>query len=138
MKVFHLFIAFIFSVVVLMFFSIQALAQDGNSKAKNTSAADSSSVAPVVQLEGDIVLEDINIEAVIEKPRVSIVPKRMNPEFGELEFVDRSFDHELKSFPQKALVKDDRLFKPQRVNKIVNKIIAQKNNKDKTKKTKNN
>ena len=101
-------------------------AQTDIKKNKTDEVADTTSRAPIVQLEGEIVLEEISIEAVIEKPRVSIVPKRLNPEFGELELINRSFDHELKSFPQKPLIKDDRLFKPQKINNIAKKIAAKK------------
>jgi len=139
MKIYRLSIAIVFCFAVLVIFSGRVFAQNGNSNAKSSPAADTSkATSAVVQLEGDIVLEDISIEAVIEKPRVSIVPKRMNPEFGELEFVDRSFDHELKSFPQKSLVKDNRLFKPQRINNIAKKIIARKNKADNITNDKNN
>ena len=45
---------------------------------------------------GEIELMEITIEAVIEKPRVAILPKRVEPELGEMEFIDRSFEEELK------------------------------------------
>lgn len=94
---------------------------------------DTSAVEPMIELE-EIALDTINIDAVIEKPRVAIVPKRLNPDMGELEFVDRSFDHELKSFPKKPLIKDDRLFKPQKIELITKKVLQEKANQNSKKK----
>ncbi len=116
----------LFVFAVLLASGLNAQTNNGNSASKTEELNGTTQETPAVQLEGEIVLEEISIEAVIEKPRVSIVPKRMNPEFGELEFVDRSFDHELKSFPQKPLIKDDRLFKPQKIKNFAKKIAANK------------
>ncbi len=77
-----------------------------------------------VVLDGDIELEEIKIDAILEKPRVSILPKRIDPEFGELEFVDRSFDKELKAVPQKLMIEDDRLFQPQKIKRMKQKENA--------------
>ncbi|HDI52308.1 hypothetical protein DRP98_01235 [candidate division KSB1 bacterium] len=49
------------------------------------------------------VLEAIHVEAKIEKPSVSIIPKRIEPPLEEVEFVRRSFDRELKSLPQQMI-----------------------------------
>lgn len=117
----------LFVSAVLFVSGLKAQTDIRKNKNKTAEVADTTSGTPIVQLEGEIVLEEISIEAVIEKPRVSIVPKRMNPEFGELELINRSFDHELKSFPQKPLIKDDRLFKPQKINNITKKIASKKN-----------
>ena len=76
----------------------------------------------MVSLDGDVILEDITIEAIIEKPRVSILPKRIEPELGELEFVNRSFDRELKSFPENSMVQDDRLFAPKKIENLKKKL----------------
>lgn len=68
------------------------------------------SQAPVSQARssGEIVLEEIKIEAIIETPSVAIVPKRLKPDFGKMEFIDRSFEKELKAIPKKPmLTKDD-------------------------------
>ncbi|NOZ60477.1 MAG: hypothetical protein GXO74_02240 [Calditrichaeota bacterium] len=138
MKIYRAFAAAFLLVGLSLCFSQSVFAQTNGSSHEKTIAADTGKAAADVQLEGDIVLEDISIEAVIEKPRVSIVPKRMNPEFGELEFVDRSFDHELKSFPQKPLVNDDRLFKPQKINNIAKRIVAKKKAAKKLTNNKNN
>ncbi len=59
--------------------------------------------------EDDLELEAIAIEAIIEKPNVDIIPKRVAPELEEVEFVERSFDRELKAVPKDLLLRDDDL-----------------------------
>ncbi|MDZ7289714.1 MAG: hypothetical protein ONB44_24205 [candidate division KSB1 bacterium] len=54
-------------------------------------------------------LDAIAIEAVIEKPNVDIIPKRLKPELEEMEFIERSFDRELKEVPKDLLLLDDEL-----------------------------
>lgn len=54
-------------------------------------------------------LESISIEAIIEKPNVDIIPKRMEPELEEVEFVERSFERELKEVPKDMLLLEDDL-----------------------------
>ncbi|MFQ5636617.1 MAG: hypothetical protein ACE5IR_01315 [bacterium] len=44
----------------------------------------------------EMILDEIFIEAVIEKPNVAILPARVETDFGEVEFIDRSFELELK------------------------------------------
>ena len=89
------------------------------------------SINATVDLEGDIVLEEINIEAIIEKPRVSILPKRIGPEFGELEFVDRSFEKELKKLPNNPMISDKRLFEPKKIENLKKKLLKKKSNPNK-------
>jgi len=73
----------------------------------------------------ELVLEEIYIEPVIEKPNVSIVPRRQTPDFGEVELVKRSFARELKSAPKKIMVLDEKLESARRVEKL-KKILAKK------------
>jgi hypothetical protein len=54
-------------------------------------------------------LESISIEAIVEKPNVDIIPKRVEPELEEVEFVERNFDRELKEAPKDLLLLDDDL-----------------------------
>ncbi|MBN1349673.1 hypothetical protein JXJ21_09705 [candidate division KSB1 bacterium] len=51
----------------------------------------------------EISLDEIVIQAVVEKPRVSILPKRVEPDLSKAEFVDRSFENELKQIPKKPM-----------------------------------
>ena len=81
-------------------------------------------------LDGDIELGEISIEAVIEKPMVAILPTRLEPEVGELEFVNRSFERELKSFPGDLMISDDRLFAPKKIDDLRKKLLKKKNVKE--------
>jgi hypothetical protein len=75
-------------------------------------------------------LEAISIEAIIEKPNVDIIPKRVTPDLEEVEFVERSFDRELKEVPKDLLLLDDDL---DRVAKLegLKKLLEKKKKQDK-------
>ncbi|OGB99244.1 hypothetical protein A2V82_12510 [candidate division KSB1 bacterium RBG_16_48_16] len=45
------------------------------------------------------ILETIRIEAVVEKPRVTLIPKRHETDIGEARLEQRSFEKELKAKP---------------------------------------
>ncbi len=51
----------------------------------------------------EMVLKAFHVEARIEKPSVSIVPKRIQPKLKEVEFVRRSFSQEIKDVPKELL-----------------------------------
>ncbi len=55
---------------------------------------------PKVSPTGEIQLDALHLEAHIEKPSVSIVPKRIEPELQEVEFILRNFDRELREVPR--------------------------------------
>jgi len=80
----------------------------------------------MVSTSGEIELLEINIEAVIEKPRVAILPKRVEPELGEMEFINRSFENELKQAPTKPMVMDNRLFVPKKIEDLKQKLLRSK------------
>ena len=63
----------------------------------------------------ETVLETIYIEAEVEKPRVALLPKRVQPKLGDIEFVDRSFRRELKKLPSGDLLLNSSLFKPRKI-----------------------
>jgi hypothetical protein len=84
-------------------------------------------------VEGEIELIEINIEAVIEKPRVAILPKRVEPELGEMEFIDRSFEKELKKAPDKPIIIDNRLFIPKKIEDLKQKLLSEKKESKKNK-----
>jgi hypothetical protein len=90
------------------------------SGSRTTTPPASTSGTPV-GVSTEIVLEEIKIEAVVETPSVALVPKRLTPDFGKMEFVDRSFEKELKAIPQKPMLTNDDLNK-------VNKIKSRKAN----------
>lgn len=73
---------------------------------------DTTSVKPDTTRKGkieELVLEEIFIEAVLEKPNVAILPTRENPDFQEMDYVDRSFEQELKSGPEKLWLLESEL-----------------------------
>jgi hypothetical protein len=70
-----------------------------------TQAAKADTAKPIQEME----LESISIEAIVEKPNVDIIPKRVEPELEEVEFVERSFERELKEAPKDLLLLDDDL-----------------------------
>ena len=51
----------------------------------------------------------IRIEAIIEKPNVDIIPKRMQPKEEEAAFLRRSFAKEIREVPDELLLPDDEL-----------------------------
>ncbi len=77
-------------------------------------------------MDDEIELMEINIEAVIEKPSVAILPKRIEPELGEAEFINRSFEKELKQAPDKLMIMDNRLFVPKKIEDLKEKLINRK------------
>lgn len=81
-----------------------AKADTVRAKPEATPAKSDTAKAPV-----EMELESISIEAIIEKPNVDIIPKRVEPELEEVEFVERSFERELKAVPKDMLLLDDDL-----------------------------
>lgn len=84
-----------------------------------------------VNADDVIELLEINIEAVIEKPRVAILPKRVEPQLSEMEFIDRSFESELKKVPDKPMIIDSRLFAPKKIEDLKQKLLDKKKKLDK-------
>jgi hypothetical protein len=80
---------------------------------------------PARKILKEQVLASIKIEAVVEKPSVSIIPKRREPEFGEIEFIDRSFEHELKQGPKRLVILEEYLESAKKIKKL-KKILAKK------------
>ena len=76
---------------------------------------------------GEIELMEITIEAVVEKPRVSILPKRIDPDLGEMEFIDRSFEEELKKGPDKPFLIEKRTQEPIKINNLKDKLKEKDN-----------
>ncbi|MDZ7362965.1 MAG: hypothetical protein ONB46_19920 [candidate division KSB1 bacterium] len=82
---------------------------------------------PAQELE----LEAIAIEAIIEKPNVNIIPRRLEPDLEEVEFVERSFDRELKEVPRDLLLLDDDLDRVARLEGLKKLLEKKKNKQDK-------
>jgi hypothetical protein len=87
----------------------------------------------ILNEQGEIELSEINIEAVIEKPRVAILPKRVEPELGAMEFVDRSFEQELKKAPDNLMIQDSRLFVPKKIENLKQKLLERNEKLEKNK-----
>lgn len=99
---------------------------------KSLTKNDSLRMTPnIINDAGEIELLEINIEAVIEKPRVAILPKRIEPQLGEMEFVDRSFEKELKKMPDNPMIMDNRLFVPQKIENLKQKLLKHKEKQEK-------
>lgn len=52
-----------------------------------------------IQSAEEIRLDALHLDAQIEKPSVSIVPKRIEPELKSIEYIIRDFNTELKRIP---------------------------------------
>lgn len=107
-------------VLILVAFSTEKLyCQDSTQVSADTSQTKQ---VTSVQVDEEIVLSEITIEAEIEKPRVSIFPKRIEPELGEMEFIDRSFENELKKAPDKPFILKERSKSTININELKKKI----------------
>lgn len=87
----------------------------------NTPAAN----APETHAGDDFELETIEIQAVVEKPNVDIIPKRTKPEWEETRFIDRSFEAELKRAPKDLMLVDEELDRAQKL-EALKKVEAKK------------
>ena len=105
------------SVVIVMFILAFCLrAQDGSAqtdssdskkqKAEETAEASQGSEGAGTDEGSEMVLDEILIEALIEKPNVAIIPSRKLSTLEEIEFIDRSFEKELKAVPRGLFVVD--------------------------------
>ncbi len=87
------FVASLVVIISVFFLNQDANAQQASSKKK-----------PVPQKAAkELVLKALHVEAHIEKPSVSIVPKRIEPKLKEVEFIRRSFSKEIKNVPRELL-----------------------------------
>lgn len=76
----------------LILFSLPVLAQEKKTEKEKT--------IPKITQTGEIKLDDLILQGMIEKPSVSIVPKRIEPDLEEVEFITRKFDRELRMVPE--------------------------------------
>jgi len=105
------------SVVIVMFILAFCLrAQVGSAqtdssdskkqKAEETAEALQRSEGAGTDEGSDMVLDEILIEALIEKPNVAILPSRKLGSLEGIEFINRSFEKELKAVPRGLFVVD--------------------------------
>jgi len=78
-----------------------------------------------VEEKEELVLGEISIDAVIEKPNVDIIPKRKKVKLGRITFIDRSFEKEIKALPRTLFLYDKELDVPKKLGKL-NKILKKK------------
>lgn len=91
-----------------------------NKKQGNLGTQVTSDEIELIQTDGngEMILNTIEIEAIIETPSVNIVPKRINPEMGKLEFVDRSFENELKAIPIQPMLAGKEMSEVSKIKKL--------------------
>lgn len=77
----------------------------------------------------EIVLGEINIEAIIEKPNVDIIPKRKRPELEEMSLSERSFAREIREIPKDLHLYDKELDEPKKLDKLTKILTADKKKK---------
>lgn len=97
-----------FLILVAVIFCLSTdyvFSQAGQPAAADASGAptDTSEVKAPERYE-EFILETIRIEAVIEKPSVTLIPKKIETDVGQIPFGNRSFEKELKDLP--VLLKD--------------------------------
>ena len=81
---------------------------------------------------GELILDEILIEAVLEKPNVSIFANRERPRVGSSEFTDRSFQKELGELPGKKILFREDFFKIKKIHdykKLIKTIVGKQPNK---------
>ncbi|MCG8606479.1 hypothetical protein MJD09_16030 [bacterium] len=66
----------------------------------------------------DFVLDEILIEAVIEKPNVAILPTLELGDLGDILFIDRSFEEELKAVPRGLFFVDDKTERKKNIKRL--------------------
>ncbi len=104
-------------VIILLIATTGVLAQQ-NSPQKNKSKTNNA---------GELVLDEISIEAVVEKPNVSIFTNRERPRVGSSEFTDRSFQKELSELPGKKILFREDFFKIKQIHdykKLIKTIVG--------------
>ena len=97
MKPFKLIQIFLF-VAIATSYSRQVSTESDSTSTKSDSTQVATTKAPVVYEE--FVLETIRIEAIIEKPAVTLIPKRAITDVGDVPLNIRSFEKEIKTKPK--------------------------------------
>lgn len=68
--------------------------------------------------QGELILQEILIEGVVEKPNVTILPSRKQMEFSEIDFINRSFAAELQTLPARSHLFGGRMRAPIRHSRL--------------------
>lgn len=104
--------------LLIIFSSLLAQEQNQTNKASVTDADINLQATPQKDVIDEYILETISIEAVIEKPSVALIPRKIQTDVGELPFKIRSFDKELKGKPDILLEVTKKLEAAKKVKKI--------------------
>ncbi|MFQ5500651.1 MAG: hypothetical protein ACE5FH_13380 [Candidatus Zixiibacteriota bacterium] len=67
---------------------------------------------------GELILDEIQIEGVVEKPNVTILRNRLTSDFGAVEYEERTFDRELRALPDKHSLFDEEFESVKKVNNL--------------------
>ena len=98
-----------FLIICFCFFANTTFAQSDSDKKKAKTSK---------KKQGEIIFDDIVIEAIIEKPNVAILPTRRLKKLGGIDFINRSFAEELKAAPEKSFLFNGELEKPRKIDNI--------------------
>ena len=80
----------------------------------------------VVQEPEEQVLSVISIIAVVDKPSVVILPRRVKPKFESAPFLTRDFNKELKEVPAQLLTVDEELESAKKIKKLKKILVKNK------------
>lgn len=118
--------------VALLLAATNGLAQQKSDSTKSVQAQDSTRAVaqPPSGPVDEIVLGEINIKAIIEKPNVDIIPKRKRPELEEMSLSERSFAREIREIPRDLHLYDKELDAPKKLDKL-KKMLSKDKNKEK-------
>ncbi|MEE9170581.1 MAG: hypothetical protein V3U73_12530 [bacterium] len=111
---------------LLFFIALMVIAVPGFSQDKEKVEKQDKTQAKKADVE-EIQLDALHLDATVEKPSVSILPRRLKPELEQVEFIIRDFDRELKMLPEElfSMKGDKRSFTKIR---DVQKLIARDRN----------
>ena len=118
---------FLVAIIAFTFFGLSQSWAQGSPQDSSGRGQSSSNRARSQQTPEEITLETIHIEAVIEMPRVAIIPRRLKTDMGTYEFGFRSFDKELREKPKVLSSILQELESAKRM-KMLKKTLAKKTN----------
>ncbi len=112
-------------IILIMFATLTAHAKKPEATPDSTvvQAKTDTATTEKEQAYQEYILQTIRIEAVIEKPTVTLIPKRAETDVGQVPFRARSFDRELKTKPKALSNYGEELENAKRIQKI-KKLLA--------------
>ncbi|NIA30805.1 MAG: hypothetical protein GWP06_12945 [Actinobacteria bacterium] len=120
---------FSFIIVLLTFATLAAQAEKPtatpDSAVVQAKANTDTTAAAKKSVYKEYILQTIRIEAVIEKPTVTLIPKRTETDVGQVPFRARSFDKELKTKPKALSNYGEELENAKRIQKIKKLLVKE-------------